>query len=148
MKKIILLVGITMIFFAGSSFAMNPGLFTYDKAAIETEMADLNDLEQYVLNNPSTTLTLLTKEGNPMASSITNPNSYASLNLMADRALGIGGFWWGCCLGPAGVLIVYLMADDKSETRSSIIGCVVSSLLSGGGILLSNTAGWGTYDWY
>ena len=38
MKKIILLAGITMFFLASSSFAMNPGLFTYDKAAIETEI--------------------------------------------------------------------------------------------------------------
>ncbi len=132
MKKIILLAGIALFFFAGSSFAKDPGLFTYDKAVIDTEMAVLNDLEQFVLGNPGTTLTLMKEDGNLLASTITNSNSYNSLNLMSDKALGIGGFWWGCCLGPAGILVVYLVSEDKAETRSSIIGCVVGSLLYSG----------------
>lgn len=121
-----------LFLFATSSFAKNPDLFTYDKAVIETEMSVLNGIEQFVLSNPGTTLTLMTEEGNPMASSITNSNTYNSFNLMSEKALGIGGFWWGCCFGPVGILVVYLVSEDKKETRSSIIGCVVGSLLYSG----------------
>ena len=132
MKKSILLTSIILFLFAGTSFAEDPDLFTYDKSVIETELAQLNELEKYVLDNPGVSLTKLEEEGLPLASAVTNTNSYTAMNHMYEKALGIGGFWWGCCLGPAGVLVVYLVTEDKAETRSSIIGCVVGSLLYGG----------------
>lgn len=139
MKKLIILASIALFLFAGATFAEDPELFSYDKSAVETEMASLNDLELYVLSNPGTTLSLLQENGNPMATAIAGPNNYSAMNLMFEKALGIGGFWWGCCLGPAGILVVYLVSEDKAETRSSIIGCVVGSLLYGGS--------WIAYAW-
>lgn len=132
MKKSILLTSLIIFLFAGTSFAEDPDLFTYDKSVVESEMAPLNELEQYVLDNPGVTLSALKEEGLPLAATITDPNSYSALNQMYDKALGIGGFWWGCCLGPAGILVVYLVTEDKAETKSSIIGCVVGSLLYSG----------------
>ena len=121
MKKSILLTSLIIFLFAGTSFAEDPDLFSYDKSAVETEMAPLNELEQYVLDHPGVTLNSLKEEGIPLASSLSGANSYSALNRMYDKALGIGGFWWGCCLGPAGILVVYLVTEDKAETRSSII---------------------------
>lgn len=132
MKKSILLTSLIIFLFAGTSFAEDPDLFSYDKSVVETEMASLNELEQYVLDHPGVTLNSLKEEGIPLASSLSGANSYSALNRMYDKALGIGGFWWGCCLGPAGILVVYLVTEDKAETRSSIIGCVVGSLLYSG----------------
>ncbi len=132
MKKLILIASILIFLFAGKTYAGESGLFTYDKSAIEIEMASLNELELYVLSHPGTTLSEMAAAGNPMASSIAEPNSFNAMNLMYEKALGIGGFWWGCCLGPAGVLVVYLVAEDKAETKSAIIGCVVWGLLEGG----------------
>jgi len=139
MKKLLILTSVVLFLFAGKTFAEEPGLFTYDKSAVEAEMASLNDLEQYVLNNPGTTLSNMLEDGNPMATSIAGSNNFTAMNLMYEKALGIGGFWWGCCLGPAGILIVYLVAEDKAETKSSIIGCVVGSLLYSGS--------WAAYSW-
>ena len=144
----ILLAGIAIFFFAGSTFAKDPDLFSYDKVVIDIEMAALNDVEEFVLSHPGTTLTTMRETGNPLASTVTDINSYNSLNLVADRAFGIGGFWWGCCLGPAGVLVVYLVAEDSGETRSSVIGCIVSGLLYGGGILIDDHYRWGLAPWH
>lgn len=132
MKKLIILASIVMFLFAGKTFAGEPSLFTYNKAVVETQMTALNELEQFVLNHPGTTLSGLIAEDNLLASTVIGPGSFTSLNLLSEKALGIGGFWWGCCLGPAGVLVVYLVAEDKAETKSSIIGCIVGSLLYGG----------------
>jgi hypothetical protein len=139
MKKLSIVSVILLLVFTVSTFAKDPGLFTYDKSAIESEMASLNQLESYVYDNPGITYELLRQEGNPLVTELAGPNSLNSLNLMYEKALGIGGFWWGCCLGPAGILIVYLVSEDKAETRSSIIGCVVGSLLYGGS--------WAIYVW-
>lgn len=132
MKKLIIISGLIMFLFTGNSYAGEPGLFTYDKSVVETEMASLNDLEQFVLDHPDTTLSGMVANGHPMASSVAGPNSFSALNLMYEKALGIGGFWWGCCLGVPGVLVVYLVSEDKAETKSAIIGCVVGSLLYSG----------------
>lgn len=138
MKKITILAG--MIFFIISgTFAGDGSLFTYDKSVLETEMASLNELEQFVLNHPGVTLSELNNTGHPLAVSITETDSYNALNLMYEKALGIGGFWWGCCLGPAGILVVYLVSEDKAETKKSVIGCVVGSLLYSGS--------WAAYYW-
>ncbi len=137
MKKLIILSSLIIFLFAGKTYAGEPGLFTYDKSVVETEMASLNDLEQFVLDHPAITLSGMVANGNPMASSVAGPNSFSALNLVYEKALDIGGFWWGCCLGPAGILVVYLVSEDKAETRSSIIGCVVGSLLYSG-----SYAGW------
>jgi len=137
MKKIILLASLSIFLLAGSSYAGNTGLFTYDKSAVNEEMALLNELELYVLSHPGTTLAEMVSDGNPLAMEISNTNSFTAFNLMYEKALGIGGFWWGCCLGPVGILVVYLVSEDKAETRSAIIGCVVGTLLYSG-----SYAGW------
>ena len=129
---IIEVLTIIIFLFAGTSFAEDPDLFSYDKSIVENEMASLNELEHYVLDNPGVTLSALKEEGLPLASTVSNADSYSALNHMFEKALGVGGFWWGCCLGPAGILVVYLVTEDKAETRSALIGCIVWGLLSGG----------------
>ena len=142
MKRTFLFAGLILLFLSGSSFAQDSDLFSFDKAGIESEMKSLDNLEKFVIENPETTFSEMEREGNPLVSAIADPNSFSSLNLLADEPLGIGGFWWGCCLGPAGILVVYLLTEDKNETRSSVIGCVVSSVLFGGGLLLDGYFGW------
>ena len=115
MKKLSILSVILLVAFTVNTFAEDPGLFTYDKSTVESEMASLNQLESYVYNNPGITFEQLKEEGNPLATELAGPNSLNSLNLMYEKALGIGGFWWGCCLGPAGILVVYLVTEDKAE---------------------------------
>ena len=111
-------------------------LFSYDQNALEVEMADLSSLENFVLENPGVSLSDLVASENELVSGITKTSAFFGIESMNDKALGIGGFWWGCCLGPLGILVVWLVADDPAETRSSLIGCVINALLSGGGSFL------------
>jgi hypothetical protein len=99
-------------------------------------MASLNELEQYILYYPGTTLTEMMEDGNPLVSSITESNNYPVMNLFYDKALGIGGFWWGCVLGPVGILAVYLITGDKDQTLSAAYGCsvtvAIAAIIAGG----------------
>jgi len=57
---------------------------------------------------------------------------FSNLNLtgsmMMEPALGIPGFWWGCVLGPVGILVVYLVTEnDKPEVKKALYGCLVST---------------------
>jgi hypothetical protein len=123
---------------AGTTMAGEADLFSYDHESMAIEMAALDNLEEFVTENPSVSLSEMLASDNELASNMAETNAFYGFDLMNDRALGIGGFWWGCCLGPVGVVIVWLVADDPGETKKSIFGCIVSSLLGGGSSLYYN----------
>ena len=54
-------------------------------------------------------------------------------NMMLGMSSGpiIPAFWWGCLFGPVGILVVYLVEDDSSQTKSAFWGCLVNVLISG-----------------
>ncbi len=131
MKKIIVLASLTLLI-AGTSMAGQTGLFSYNQEAVEVAMNDLTSLENFVLENPGVSLSDMIASENELVAEMTHSSSYYGFDMMNDKALGIGGFLWGCCLGPIGVLVVWLVADDPAETKRSLIGCVVNALLGGG----------------
>jgi hypothetical protein len=132
MKKLVLFVSFAL-FLVGSSMAGQAELFSYNQEAVEIEMASLSSLEDFVLENPGVSLSTMVASENELVTTMAKTTGFYGLESMNDRVLGIGGFWWGCCLGPVGVLVVWLGADDKGELKSSIIGCVISTLLGSGG---------------
>lgn len=44
-------------------------------------------------------------------------------------ALGIPSFLWGCVFGWVGLLVVYLITENKDETKKALTGCVVSGVV-------------------
>jgi len=132
MKRTLILFTALVFLCMGSATAGNAGLFDYDPIAVENEMIQLEALEDFVKANPGVTLDQMIRSENPLASMVNQPYGVTDFNLTNDKALGIPGFIWGCCLSWVGILVVYLVADDPKETRSAIIGCVVNALLSGG----------------
>ena len=148
MKKSIILTSLIVFLFAGTSFAEDPDLFSYDKGAVDVEMATLNELEQYVLRNPGVSLSALKEAGIPLANSISELHTYSPMNQMHNGPFEIDGFLWGCCLGPAGVLVVYIITEDMNETRGALIGCIVGTALIGGAIILHEIFISGHYYWY
>ena len=132
MKKIILLASLALMI-AGTSMAGQAGLFSYNQEAVEVEMNDLTSLENFVLENPGVSLSDMIASENELVADMTHSSSFYGFDLMNEKALGIGGFLWGCCLGPVGVLVVWLVADDPAETKKSIFGCIVNALLGGSG---------------
>ncbi len=118
----LLLIGVS------KSMANQADLFHYDAVTVENQMAQLNQLEGYVMENPGITLGEMTTNGNALASMVGNTNGISGFNLTNDKVFGIPGFLWGCVFSWVGVLVVYLVGKDKAETKSAIIGCVVGAV--------------------
>ncbi len=126
MKKVILLTAMICLAVVGG-FANNASLFELDEQAIENQFADLSELESIILANEGVTLSgiqngelNLSPELNAKVKGLSD-----GMNLM-EPPLGIPGFWWGCVLGPLGILLAYLLSDqDRDETKSALWGCLI-----------------------
>jgi hypothetical protein len=128
MKKLLILASMLILVGVGKSMAGQADLFSYDAVTIENQMAQLNQLEGYVLDNPGITLGQMATEGNSLASLVSDPNGLNGFNLINEKVFGIPSFLWGCVFSWVGVLVVYLVGQDKAETKSAIIGCVVGAV--------------------
>ena len=137
MKKLLLITS-AFLLMAGTMMAGNAGLFSYDHEALAVEMTSLNSLESFVTANPGVSLSDMLASENELVEGLGDANAFYGFDMMNDKALGIGGFLWGCCLGPVGVLVVWLVADDPSETKKSIFGCIVNALLGGSGYFFNS----------
>lgn len=134
MKKVFLLAAMVCMVIGGA-FANNASLFQLDEQSIENQFADLNELENIIEANEGITLSgiqngelNLSPELNAKVKGLSD-----GMNLM-EPPLGIPGFWWGCVLGPLGILLAYLLSDqDRDETKSALWGCLVGY---GAGFLL------------
>lgn len=123
-NKLTLLLIISVFFSSTSLFANEADNFKYNKQQIQDEFSDLNILEKTVIDYNFITLPEMQSKnmmsGQFSAMHLTN-------NLMMDPALGIPGFWWGCLLGPVGIIAVYILSDeDKEETKKALTGCIVA----------------------
>jgi len=122
MKKTLLLLAAFLM--VSVSFARTADLFSYDKAQVQKALVNADALDHYVsqatvsldkidLSTP-VTANFLAQSGN---------------NMMEERALGIPGFVWGLVLGVVGILVVYLVTEDKEETKKALYGCIAGALL-------------------
>jgi hypothetical protein len=99
---------------------------TFDEKNVNAEFEKLNKLEQYVTSHEGTSLedvkaTELTKDLK-LDTNVTNAVAVDEL------PLNIPAFWWGCVLGPIGILAVYLITDkDKDQTKKALFGCLVTA---------------------
>lgn len=130
MKKILLSSVFAFLIAAGSVFAGNAELFSYDKDELNNEISNLSLLENYVKSNEGITLTNLVAENNPLVAGISLNNPFTSSVPFGEPPLGIGSFWWGCVFGVVGIAIVYFVSDDRDETMKAFKGCVVGTLIS------------------
>lgn len=107
--------------------------FDTGSATIANEMSELEALNDLVLSNGYTYETLTATHSEAVCSANLSP--VGIFDSVDESPLGIGGFWWGFVCGLIGTLII-LIAEDKGDERSedvknSLIGCLVSSVLSG-----------------
>jgi hypothetical protein len=128
MKKLLILASLLILIGVGKSMAGQADLFSYDAITIENQMAQLNQLEGFVLENPGITLGQMATEGNALASLVSDPNGISGFNLINEKVFGVPSFLWGCVFSWVGVLVVYLVGKDPKETKSAIIGCVVGAV--------------------
>jgi hypothetical protein len=148
MKKLLILASMLILIGVGKSMAGQADLFSYDAVTIENQMAQLDQLEGYVLDNPGITLGQMSTDGKALASLVSDPNGINGFNLTNEKVFGIPGFLWGCVFSWVGVLVVYLVGKDPHETKSAIIGCVVEGVLLGAWWLLWAVILGNSYFWW
>ena len=87
-------------------------------------MSQLRTLENFVVLNPGITLTYLQEQGSTLVRDIDfSTRNFGGLgSMMNESPAGIPSFFWGCILGPMGIILVYLMTEDNDETKKAFWG--------------------------
>ena len=136
MKKVILLV--VFAFMAIGAKAKTAGMFSYDSGYVEKVFATVDVVDHYLDAHPVDLETLKQTFSNPAAE--------------GEKPLGIPGFVWGAGFsiiggfigikyggslygflaimggcGLFGVLLTYMLTEDKKQTRNALLGCVTGS---------------------
>jgi len=130
MKKALLLLAAFLM--VNVTFARTADLFSYDKAQVQKALVNADALDHYVSQ------AMVSLDKIDLADPITANFVAESNNFMMDddRALGIPGFVWGFCLGGIGILVVYLVTEDKEETKKALYGCLTAGLIYTGCYLI------------
>jgi len=113
-----------------NSFADGSADFSYDRAAIEADFSELNELEEFVESKNFISLSEITEQEFILAS--LSRLSHSPM-LMIEDPMGIPGFWWGCIFGPIGIALAYVLSDkDQYQARQALTGCIINGVVSVG----------------
>ncbi len=122
MKKILLVL---LILHSGLfCYAKNGSLFSYDAIQVEKALFSVNMVDEYV-SKAKVSADKLQFDNFVLKNFIIS----SVLPLTEHPVLGIPSFCWGFFLNGIGVLIVYMLAEDKKEIKMAINGCVVNSTI-------------------
>ena len=125
MKKIFLTLLLAATFCFGAN-AGNAEVFNLDEQEMVTEFAQLNALEEFVMNNEGITLSEISA-ANPLLANVGNAADILGiLGTLSDPPLGIPSILWGFCFGVVGIAVVYFVSDDREETKKAFIGCAIA----------------------
>ncbi len=111
------------------TFSVSARDFTdYPEQQIRQEFRALEKLESAVLSGGSADPEAILLE-NPQFISSELLNRESFLSAAGDNdPLNIPSFWWGCCLGALGIILVYIFTDnDKAEAKKAFYGCLVGT---------------------
>jgi len=124
---------ISLLFFVTTSFSNTYENFTYNKNELECEFSELTQLENFVNEHKSLTLSdMLNSSGLLPASLLQN---LEMMPRFTNDDPPNTAFILGCCLGPIGVLILLASSDASADdVGKSVVGCIVPSALFGLGI--------------
>lgn len=125
MKKLLLVLCVA-VFALGSVLANDSELFSYDKAKVQKAVSNMSQVEKMVNQNPNVTVDELMTNGT-LGSSF-EATATSPFSTMGEPPLGIPSFLWGCILGWVGLLIVYLVSEDKEETKKALWGCIAGTV--------------------
>lgn len=127
MKKTLTFL-VVCIFLTVSAFAGKQNLFSIDESHLNSELAELTALENYLADNTAT-LTSLTEQNHLLVANFSSNSGWRSIAGLAEPPLGVSSFIWGFCLGLPGLAIVYFVAEDPAETKKALWGCIASTVL-------------------
>ena len=138
MKKFYLIIVMSMMAQVGFAKA---SIFQYDRQRVENQLLKVNLIDHFL-------------DQNEKHLTLTELNNMFSVPTPSDNVLGLSGFWWGFGLsiigagvgcftqsfagfvgfsvgfGLVGVLLTYLLTEDKKQTVNALIGCASGSVLS------------------
>jgi hypothetical protein len=125
MRKLIIFSFLLILFAVNKNYAGSASLFEYNQTQINSELADLTQLETYVNQHDGSTLTGLMAEKNLLvAGKLSNllQSCYLEGNNMSFP------FCWGCFFGPVGWVVVLVVTNrQKTPSMQAFKGCVVGS---------------------
>jgi hypothetical protein len=108
-------------------------IFADDLGLVDQEFAALNAVEDFVATHQVTNGELALANQSFASTLKSDHDLGASIlgsNAPEERLLDIPGFWWGCCLGLIGAVLVYVAIEDpvakKREGKQAIIGWAVN----------------------
>ena len=140
MKKIsTFIVALSFIFNASAS---NADLFSYDLSEINTELSDLEVVENVIAQNQNSTIDEINRKiiNNNFLNSSFDTNYKSSLiarNAFTMDDMDWGAFAWGFCCWPVGLFVVATNKDkEQSQKKSYFIGCGSSTIVSIAGYLI------------
>ncbi len=121
MKNIYL--SLVLLFVANLTFASSSDLFKLDYNQVKQDFAQLNQLANKVKTENLTYNDLMVTDANMINNMALS--KVPSLSL-PDGILGIPSFFWGCILGPIGVIISYFATGkNKKEVKHALLGCLL-----------------------
>jgi hypothetical protein len=117
----------------------------FDEVEIYSLFSDVDQLVTYVLENDGVTLSDMEANHSELLSNI-NSSSVLAFAGASDTPPIFSAFIWGCLLNWVGMLIVGLTTGfDGDQITKSLWGCLINSLLIGGGWGCSSYYSWGYY---
>jgi hypothetical protein len=100
-------------------------VLTYNLDNINNEFEKLNKIEAFVASNEGADIETV-KETELLNDISLDTNSLATITNDSDLPLNIPAFLWGCLLGGLGILIVYMVTEDKVQTKKAVYGCLTA----------------------
>ncbi len=72
---------------------------------------------------------------------VPNLDKSSAIDDKKELPAGIPAFWWGFCLGVAGLIVVLLITDnDDKQVRKAVLGCLLGIVFSVAVSILINLA--------
>ncbi len=126
MKRIsTLILALAFVFNASAS---NADLFSYDLSEINTELSDLEVVENVIAQNQNSTIEEVNRKiiNNNFLNSSFDTNYKSSLmsrNAFTSDDMDWGAFAWGFCCWPVGFFVVVTNKDkEKAQKTSFFVG--------------------------
>lgn len=134
MNKITLIITLFLFSFSFQINASN-NLFDLDYDAVNAELADLTELENYLTENGVVELSELTSTNNAIIEKL---NISTDLSLMSPNGMAFSfediewsSFIWGFCCWPIGIFTVILNDDkDSNHKISYLLGIGTACLIN------------------
>jgi hypothetical protein len=107
----------------------------FDETEIYNAFTEVNSLVNYLHENDGITLKELETSHNELVSNI-NKSAALAYSTTSETPPIFNAFIWGCLLNWIGMVIVGISTDfDSQQITKSGWGCLISTLLWGGGLL-------------